>query len=43
MEGPDVEDPDMKGIIPRSIDLIFEEVDSAPPTMKHEIKVGSSM
>jgi hypothetical protein len=40
MEGPDIFDHSMRGIIPRVVDTVFEKIEASPPTIDFTIKVS---
>jgi kinesin family protein 5 len=42
MMGPDIDDPEMKGIIPRMITTVFETIENADECLEFTVKVGYS-
>ena len=40
MEGPDIDDRDLRGITPRVVDTVFEKIDASPPTLDFTLKVS---
>ena len=40
MTGPDIDDPDQKGIIPRMVKTVFQNIDEADDHLEFTVKVG---
>ncbi|CAD7928767.1 unnamed protein product [Amoebophrya sp. A25] len=40
MQGPDIHDPDLQGVIPRMVWTIFDAIYGAPPTHEYLVKVS---
>ncbi len=40
MEGPDIEDPEMQGVIPRMIWTVFDGIYSAPESVEFLVKIS---
>ena len=38
MEGPDIHDKEMKGLIPRMFDYLFERIDQSPEEIEFNIR-----
>jgi hypothetical protein len=39
MEGPSIDDPELRGIIPRTVSSLFEGVGRADPNLEFTVKV----
>ncbi len=39
MEGPDIDDPTLRGITPRVVDTVFEKIEASPPSLDFTLKV----
>lgn len=40
MMGPDIEDPELKGVIPRLVEAIFDKIEASPETLEFALKVS---
>lgn len=40
MLGPSIDDPDMRGVIPRMVSYVFKEIEDAPKEIEFSVKVS---
>ena len=40
MQGPDITDDEMKGIIPRMVCSIFDNIENSPDYIEYTVKIG---
>lgn len=40
MQGPDIEDPDQQGVIPRMVKTVFEKIENASEDIEFTVKVS---
>jgi kinesin family protein 5 len=40
MQGPDIEDPDLQGVIPRMVKTVFEKIENASEDIEFTVKVS---
>ncbi len=40
MEGPNIDDPELRGITPRVVDTVFEKIEASPGSIDFTLKVS---